>query len=209
MSLIDPHGGKLVNRVLEGAAAKSAASEASGYKAVTLSPREEFDLEMIAIGAFSPLTGFMGKADFDCVCKEMRLANGTVWPIPVTFCPQDDVAASIKVGDKLALNDSKSRLLGTMAVREKHPHDKELEIPNVYKTTDEAHPWSFNREGMPLYCTHRTLMNELLPIKWYGAPLYPLDPPSDYHHDPCRWYWYKDPADIPARFWERYGLAKP
>jgi sulfate adenylyltransferase len=140
MSLIDPHGGKLVNRVLEGAAAKSAASEASGYKAVTLSPREEFDLEMIAIGAFSPLTGFMGKADFDCVCKEMRLANGTVWPIPVTFCPQDDVAASIKVGDKLALNDSKSRLLGTMAVREKHPHDKELEIPNVYKTTDEAHP---------------------------------------------------------------------
>src|ERR1700730_17336370 len=120
MSLIDPHGGKLVNRVLEGAAAKSAAREASGSKSVTLSPREEFDLEMIAVGAFSPLTGFQGKADFTSVCKEMRLANGTVWPIPVIFAPADEITGSIKEGDKLALKDSKGRLLGTMAVREKY-----------------------------------------------------------------------------------------
>ena len=140
MSLITPHGGKLVNRVLEGDAAKSATAAAGSYKSVTLSPREQFDLEMIAIGAFSPLSGFMGKADFTSVCKDMRLANGTVWPIPVTFCPADDVAAGIKEGDKLALKDSKGRLLGTMTVREKYAHDKELEIPNVYKTTDEAHP---------------------------------------------------------------------
>jgi sulfate adenylyltransferase len=140
MSLITPHGGKLVNRVLEGDAAKSATTAAGSYKSVTLSPREQFDLEMIAIGAFSPLTGFMGKADFTAVCKDMRLANGTVWPIPITFCPADDVAAGIKEGDKLALKDSKGRLLGTMTVREKYAHDKELEIPNVYKTTDEAHP---------------------------------------------------------------------
>jgi sulfate adenylyltransferase len=140
MSLITPHGGKLVNRVLEGEAAKSATAAAGSYKSVTLSTREQFDLEMIAIGAFSPLTGFMGKADFERVCKELRLANGTVWPIPVTFCPADDVAAGIKEGDKLALNDSKGRLLATMTVREKYAHDKELEIPNVYKTSDEAHP---------------------------------------------------------------------
>ena len=140
MSLITPHGGKLVNRVLDGDAAKSAAAAAGSYKSVTLSPREQFDLEMIAIGAFSPLTGFMGRADFTSVCKDMRLANGTVWPIPVTFCPADDVAATIKEGDKLALKDGKNRLLGTMTVREKYAHDKELEIPNVYKTTDEAHP---------------------------------------------------------------------
>jgi hypothetical protein len=80
---------------------------------------------------------------------------------------------------------------------------------NAYSTTDQAHDWSFNRENMPLYCTHCTFMNESLPIEWYGAPLYPLDPPIDYHRDPCRWYWYKDPADIPARFWERYGMTKP
>ena len=140
MSLITPHGGKLVNRVLEGEAAKSATAASSSYKSIALSPREQFDLEMIAIGAFSPLTGFMGKADFTSVCKDMRLANGTVWPIPVTFCPADDVAAGIKEGDKLALKDSKGRLLGTMTVREKYAHDKDLEIPNVYKTSDEAHP---------------------------------------------------------------------
>lgn len=140
MSLITPHGGKLVNRVLEGEAAKSATAAAGSYKSVTLSPREQFDLEMIAIGAFSPLSGFMGKADFERVCKDLRLANGTVWPIPVTFCPSDDVAAGIKEGDKLALKDSKGRLLATMTVREKYAHDKELEIPNVYKTTEDTHP---------------------------------------------------------------------
>ena len=140
MSLISPHGGKLVNRVLQGEAAQSATAAAGSYKSVTLSPREQFDLEMIAIGAFSPLTGFMGKADFTSVCRDLRLANGTVWPIPVTFCPADDVAAGIREGDKLALKDTRQRLLATMTVREKYAHDKELEIPNVYKTSDEAHP---------------------------------------------------------------------
>jgi hypothetical protein len=79
----------------------------------------------------------------------------------------------------------------------------------AYGRTERAHDWSFNTRGRPLYCTHCTLMNELLPIRWYGLPLYPTDPPEDYHRDPCTWYWYKDPADIPARFWERYGMQKP
>ena len=79
---------------------------------------------------------------------------------------------------------------------------------NAYGVTQEAHDWSYGRAGFPLYCTHCTLMNELLPIKWYGMPLYPSDPPDDFDRDPCTWYWYKDPADIPARHWERYGLAK-
>jgi hypothetical protein len=79
---------------------------------------------------------------------------------------------------------------------------------NAYGVTQEAHDWSYGREGFPLYCTHCTLMNELLPIKWYGMPLYPSDPPDDFDRDPCTWYWYKDPADIPARHWERYGLSK-
>ena len=79
---------------------------------------------------------------------------------------------------------------------------------NAYGVTQEAHDWSYGREGFPLYCTHCAFMNELLPIKWYGAPLYPSDPPDDYDHDPCTWYWYKDAADIPERHWERYGLQK-
>jgi hypothetical protein len=78
-----------------------------------------------------------------------------------------------------------------------------------YGKTTQAHDWSFHRKDMPLYCTHCAFMNESLPIKWAGFPLYPLDPPQDYDKDPCRWYWYKDPADIPDRFARRYGPAAP
>ena len=140
MSLIAPHGGTLVDRVLKGDAAAQAAKEAAGLKSIALSPREAFDLEMIAIGAFSPLTGFMGEKDFQRVCREMRLANGVVWPLPVICSPADDVTGKINVGDRVALNDPRGRLLGILRVTEKYPHDKELEIPNVYKTTDDAHP---------------------------------------------------------------------
>src|SRR5262245_32705242 len=103
MSLIAPHGGNLVNRILTPEAADAARREAGKLPAVQLSPREAGDLEMIAIGAFSPLSGFMGEADFTRVCKEMRLANGTVWPIPVVLSPGDDVTAKISKGDKIAL----------------------------------------------------------------------------------------------------------
>jgi hypothetical protein len=74
-----------------------------------------------------------------------------------------------------------------------------------YGRTRGAHSWSFGRDEMPLNCTHSAFMNESLPMKWSGFPLYPLDPPEDYDRDPCRWYWYKDPADIPERFARRYG----
>jgi hypothetical protein len=79
---------------------------------------------------------------------------------------------------------------------------------DAYGVTQEAHDWSYGREGFPLYCTHCAFMNELLPIKWYGLPLYPSDPPDDYDRDPCTWYWYKDAADVPERHWARYGLTK-
>ena len=140
MSLITPHGGKLVNRILSPEAAKDATSSAGSLPSITLSAREQGDLEMIAIGAFSPLNGFMGRKDFASVCKDMRLADGTVWPIPVTLSPADDVAAKVKEGQKVALKGDDGRLLGVMTVQEKYPHDKALEVPNVYKTEDDAHP---------------------------------------------------------------------
>lgn len=140
MSLVTPHGGSLVNRVVDGSKAEALKKEAAGLTKVVLSPREQFDLEMIAIGAFSPLTGFQGQADFTGVCKNMRLANGTVWPIPVVLSPSDEVTAKINAGQKIALVDDKDRLLAVMSVTEKYPHDKKLEIPNVYKTEDEKHP---------------------------------------------------------------------
>jgi hypothetical protein len=81
--------------------------------------------------------------------------------------------------------------------------------PEGWGVTDAAHSWSYGREGFPLYCTHCAFMNETLPIRWIGHPVYPSDPPEDFDRDPCTWYWYKDPADIPARHWERYGMSKP
>jgi ATP sulfurylase len=140
MSLIAPHGGTLVNRVLSGDAARRAETEASSLPSIALSPREACDLEMIAVGAFAPLTGFMGRADFERVCREMRLADGTVWPIPVTLCPPGDAAGAVAPGQRVALRDSAGRLLAVMTVTEKYPHDRDLEVPNVYGTTDEKHP---------------------------------------------------------------------
>ncbi|MGE5611513.1 MAG: sulfate adenylyltransferase [Bacillota bacterium] len=140
MALIAPHGGTLVNRILSADAARQATQQAASLPSITLSAREQCDLEMIAIGAFSPLTGFMGSADFKSVCKDMRLANGLVWPIPVTLSPADDVAKSIKAGQRVALKDDQGRLLALMTVEEKYAHDKALEIPNVYRTEDDKHP---------------------------------------------------------------------
>ena len=79
--------------------------------------------------------------------------------------------------------------------------------PEGWGVTDEAHDWSYGRKGFPLYCTHCAFMNEALPIRWIGHPVYPSDPPKDFDRDPCTWYWYKDPADIPARHYERHGLS--
>jgi hypothetical protein len=79
--------------------------------------------------------------------------------------------------------------------------------PEGWGVTDGAHDWSYGRAGFPLYCTHCAFMNEALPIRWIGYPVYPSDPPEDFDHDPCIWYWYKDPADIPARHFERYGTS--
>jgi len=147
MPLIEPHGGRLINRVAHASRAGQLTEEAKALPQVRLSPREQCDLEMIAIGAFSPLSGFMGRADFENVCRNMRLASqahgaaaGFVFPIPVTLCPPDDVAQRIEAGQRLALVDDKDRLLAVMTVSEKYAHDKPLEIPSVYRTEDDAHP---------------------------------------------------------------------
>ena len=77
-----------------------------------------------------------------------------------------------------------------------------------FGVTSAQHDWSYGREGFPLYCTHCAFMNEILPIRWIGYPVYPSDPPDDFDRDPCTLYWYKDPQKIPERHWSRYGLAR-
>src|SRR5689334_6664043 len=139
-NLVTPHGGQLVDRVASPATAAAIKAEAGNWTSVTLSPRERFDLEMLAIGAFSPLTGFQGQADVERVSREARLADGTVWPIPVTLAPPADVVDRIEVGQPVALRDERGRLLAVLRVTEKFRRDKRLEIANVYGTEDEKHP---------------------------------------------------------------------
>ena len=139
-ALIPPHGGTLVNRLVDAGAAATLVKEAASLPKITLSRTEACDLEMIAIGAFSPLRGFVGQTDFESICREVRLADGTPWPIPITLAVDDSVKAGLEVGRRAALAHSDGTLLGVIDITEIYRHDKALEIPNVYGTEDAAHP---------------------------------------------------------------------
>ena len=136
---IAPHGGQLVNRVLRGALREAALERAASFPPVQLTAMAVSDLEMIAVGAFSPLTGFMNKDDYDNVIDNMRLSNGLPWTIPVTLPVDDEVAAGLDEGQEIALLDG-DYLMGVMTVAEKYLADKEREAREVYRTTEDAHP---------------------------------------------------------------------
>jgi sulfate adenylyltransferase len=136
--LISYHGGTPVDRVVTGPRAAELAKEAASLTSIKLTPKQSCDLELIGIGGFAPLTGFMGKADFESVCKNMTLASGTVWSIPILLSLAK--GAEPKVGQKVALFAPNGTLQGVMSVTEVFEHDKKLEIPNVFRTEDAAHP---------------------------------------------------------------------
>src|SRR5262245_30438670 len=104
--LISPYGGELVNLVVEGEERKELTEYANQLSSLQLSPRSMCDLELLAIGAFSPLDRFMGEADYRAVLEEMRLANGTLFPIPITL-PAKDVQC-LQEGKDIALRSSKN-----------------------------------------------------------------------------------------------------
>ena len=138
---IAPHGGKLINRRLEGAARDAAIEKAKGLKKIVVDDRPASDIEIIGVGAVSPLTGFQNPDDYNQVVKEMHLASGTPWTIPVTLGVSAAEAASIKEGDQLALEDGESgTLLAILTVDSKYSPDKKVEAANVYGTEDEKHP---------------------------------------------------------------------
>ena len=140
-TLIAPHGNAALKPLLlpDGERAE-ALTRARGLKKLPLSSREVSDLFMLAMGAYSPLDGFMGRADWRGACLDMRLENGLFWPLPITLSCEDDFAAA--VGDEVALTDADGGILGILAVAEKYAIDRDLECREVYRTTDEAHPAS-------------------------------------------------------------------
>ncbi|HCJ62683.1 MAG TPA: sulfate adenylyltransferase, partial [Alcanivorax sp.] len=107
---------------------------------ITLSSRERGDLIMLGIGGFTPLDGFMGKADWQGVCDNMALANGVFWPIPITLSTDQATADGLADGAEVALVDDNGDIMGSMVVNEKYTIDKAHECQQVFKTTDEEHP---------------------------------------------------------------------
>ncbi len=142
-ALIAPHGGVLINRLLTGDARDEALARAAHLPKVYLNDLNLADLEMIATGGLSPLTGYMERAEYTSVLHEMRLINGLPWTIPVTLAVDTDAAASIAVGSEVALVEQQSdgpRTLAILEVREKYAYDKQDEAQHVFRTTETAHP---------------------------------------------------------------------
>jgi len=137
---IPPHGGTLVDRVLRGREREEALERAKGLTRVYLNAVGISDLELIAVGAFSPLTGFLCRADYEAVVENMHLANGTLWSIPVTLPVSEEKAAVIQEGQEIALMEGNGDFMGLMRVEEKYAYDKEREAEKVYRTTEVAHP---------------------------------------------------------------------
>jgi sulfate adenylyltransferase len=139
MKLITPHGGNLINREVYGGERKELLKTAASLPKIQLNSRQISDLLLIATGGYSPLTGFLGEADYISVRDHMKLANGIVWSIPITLAVIDDQARSLTVPGEVALYDG-DYLLGMLTVTEKFRYDKELEAQTVYGTKDPAHP---------------------------------------------------------------------
>jgi sulfate adenylyltransferase len=140
MTTIKPHGGTLVSRVLEGTAREEAYTIARHAPRVDLTPVSLSDLELIATGAYSPLNGFLGRADYERVIHEMRLVDGTLWPIPITLPVQESAAERLREGESVALHAPGGRLVGLLKLRERYNYDWQVEAQLVYRTTDPAHP---------------------------------------------------------------------
>lgn len=137
---ITPHGGRLINRILQGEERQEALEKSKGVKHIELTPWEISDLEMIAVGACSPLEGFMCKKDFEPVVDTMRLSNGLPWSLPVVLSAREGEAKSFKEGEYIALEDSTHTVLALLQLEEKYCYDKEKTALEVYGTLEDKHP---------------------------------------------------------------------
>ncbi|HMS39384.1 MAG TPA: hypothetical protein PKE69_04105, partial [Pyrinomonadaceae bacterium] len=138
MNLISPFGDKLINLIVEGEERAALLDFAKRLPSVQISERASCDLELLATGAFSPLETFMNRADFERVSSEMRLANGTLFPMPISL-PSDDFEG-LKLDSEIALRDKRNDLLGVLRVEEIYEWSREDFARNVLQTNDFRHP---------------------------------------------------------------------
>jgi len=175
------HGGTLIDRVLRGTLREAALERARSMPKVFLTPMAVSDLELIAVGAFSPLTGFMTSDVYRTVLDDMRLPNGLAWTIPVTLPISKEKADTLKEGQEVALvertAEGKENIMGILELAERYEYDKLEEAEKVYRTTDDAHPGVAR-----LYRQGEVLL---------GGDIYLLNRPSkmefpEFRHDPAQ-----------------------
>jgi sulfate adenylyltransferase len=141
-SLVPPHGGHgLLPLLLAADRRADELRRAATLRKVRITSREKGDLVMLGIGGFTPLDGFMTRADWIGVCDDMRTAHGVFWPIPITLSVDETTAAAIAVGDDVALTDpDDDAILAVLSVADKYRIDRQRECLAVFRTSDAAHP---------------------------------------------------------------------
>ncbi len=177
------HGGELKELYLAEHKADEEKLRAGDYPSWDLSPRQLCDLDLLLNGAFSPLDGFLGQADYDRVCNEMRLQSDILWPMPITLDVSEDFAANISPGDTIALRDAEGVLIATMNVSDIWQPDKQSEAQRVFGSTDEKHP-----------AVHY-LMHQAGPV-YLGGKLNGIEPPIFYDFKLLR----DTPSELRGRF---------
>jgi sulfate adenylyltransferase len=188
--LTSPHGGELVDLILNPERKKALQAASKDFPSWDLTPRQLCDLELLLNGGFSPLRGFLKKADYESVCKDMRLADGTLWPMPITLDVPEEFAGKLAVGGKLALRDAEGVMLAVLNVEDIYKPDRAAEAQQVFGTTDKLHPGADQA------------MNRTNPV-YVGGSLEGLQHPVHYDFRGIR----LTPAELRAEF-ARLGWKK-
>ena len=152
-NLIAPHGGQLIDLLVDEARADELKAPGRSAPEWSLTSRQMNDIELLLNGGFSPLTGFMNQADYVSVTNEMRLAGGTLWPIPVTLDVDEETAKEVGSGDELELRDPEGVLIAVLQVEDVWQPDRKAEAAAVFGTTDPDHPGAgyLERNSHPYY----------------------------------------------------------
>ena len=182
--LITPHGGQLIGLLADQAQATELKAHSREWPSWDLTARQGCDLELLMSGGFSPLRGFMTRSDYEGVCHKMRLADGTIWPMPITLDVSEDFASKLRPGSsKVALRDAEGVMLAVLHVEDVWQPDRKAEAKSVFNTTSTVHP------GVDY------LLNKANP--WYvGGTIEGLQMPSHYDFRALR----LTPAELRAEF---------
>lgn len=188
--LNEPYGGNLVDLLVDQERAEELKKLSKDFQSWDLTDRQICDLELLLTGGFSPLRGFLGEADYDSVCRQMRLTDGTLWPIPVALDVSEELASTLAAGDRLALRDPEGVMLAVLDVSDVWQPDREAEAAAVFGTTNREHP------------SVSYLINQANPY-YVGGRLEGLNLPTYYDFRQLR----KTPAQLRSDF-TRMGWTK-